>query len=279
MPDAAPDEKQLSTWGNGAQPSDAARAGDVVLKSSGPWVPAVLSLLRHLERVGFTGSPRVVGDGYAADGRMAVAYVPGESPHPGAWANDQVGRVGALLRELHEATSTFVAPEDARWKPTWLRETGSGSDVVMGHGDAAPWNIVGRGGRPEVLVDWELAGPVDRMTELAYAVWLNAQLHDDDVAERVGLPDARARARQAHAILDGYGLPSKHRDRFVDRMIELAVHAARAEAMMANVTPESTEAVDESGFPVLWAITWRTRSASWMMRNRALLLAGGPRGS
>ncbi len=50
--------------------------------------------------------------------------------------------------------------------------------------------MVGTGGMPEGLVDWEYAGPVDRLTELAYACWLNAQLHDDDIAERQGLPDA-----------------------------------------------------------------------------------------
>lgn len=55
-------------------------------------------------------------------------------------------------------------------------------------------------------------------------------------------------------------------------MIELDVHAARAEAVLASVKPESPEAIDVNGYPVLWAITWRARSASWMMRHRALLL-------
>jgi len=56
-------------------------------------------------------------------------------------------------------------------------------------------------------------------------------------------------------------------------MIELAVHAARAEAVSAGVHPDSSRAIDAAGYPVLWAITWRARSASWMMRNRSLLLA------
>lgn len=266
------DEQTLSTWGSGTHPSDAARAGDVVLKPSGPWAPAVLALLRHLERVGFSGSPRVVGDGYAPDGRMMLSFVPGESPHPGAWTDDQVGRVGELLREFHDATSTFVPPAGAHWQPSWLHDVGPHGELVVGHGDTAPWNIVGRGGSPEALVDWEFAGPIDRNTELAYTVWLNAQLHDDDVAALQGLPDAATRARQARSILDGYGLPSRSREAVVDRMIELAVHGARAEAVQAGVSPDSTEAVDAHGYPVLWAITWRARSASWMMRHRALLL-------
>ena len=132
---------------------------------------------------------------------------------------------------------------------------------------------IGRDGSPEAFVDWEFAGPVDRVTELAYTAWLNAQLHDDDVAELQCLPDARTRARHFHSILDGYGLSTRRRTEVVDRMIELAVHSARAEAVMAGVTPETADAVDPEGYPVLWAITWRARSASWMIRHRALLLA------
>lgn len=56
-------------------------------------------------------------------------------------------------------------------------------------------------------------------------------------------------------------------------MIELAVHAARAEAVEARVTAGSMEAVDSNGYPVLWAITWRARSASWLLRHRSLLIA------
>lgn len=246
-----------------------------MLKSSGPWAPSVLSVLRHLERVGFRGAPRVVGTGYTADGRTALSFVPGASPHPRAWPDEEVWRVGALLRDLHNATASFALDLGAQWKPTWLRDIDLGGDMVIGHGDAAPWNIIGQGGRPEVLVDWEFAGPIDRTTELAYAVWLNAQLHDDDVAEMAGLPDARTRAAHAHAILDGYQFSSKDRGPFFDRMIEMAVHAARAEAVMAHVHPDSTEAVDEDGFPVLWAITWRARSASWMIRNRRVLSTNG----
>lgn len=268
-PDA---EQVLGTWGSGTRASDATRANDIVMKSSGPWTPSVLALLRHLEAVGFAGAPRVVGEGYAADGRMTVSFVPGESPHPHAWADDKIGRVGVLLRDLHDATSSFPVPPDTRWQSTWLHEVQTSDDIVLGHGDAAPWNIIGRHGSADALIDWEYAGPIDRLTELAYAAWLNAQLHDDDIAERQGLPDAATRARHAHAILDAYGLPTGRRADLVDRMIELAIHAARAEAISAKVTPESRRAVDADGYPVLWAITWRARSASWMIRNRALLL-------
>src|SRR5882757_497251 len=37
------------------------RRGDVVVRETGPWAPAVHALLRHLEQAGFTAAPRLVG--------------------------------------------------------------------------------------------------------------------------------------------------------------------------------------------------------------------------
>lgn len=54
-------------------------------------------------------------------------------------------------------------------------------------------------------------------------------------------------------------------------MITLAVLDARAEAVAHGVGPDSTTAVSPTGYPVLWAVTWRTRSAAWMLTHRRLL--------
>jgi hypothetical protein len=253
----------VEVWGNGTHRPDATLADGIVTKRTGPWTPAVAALLRHLEAAGFEGAPRVAGE-------AAYTYVPGSSPHPGAWPDEAVAGVGVLLRGLHDAAAGFTPPPDAVWQATMLRDL-PGSDPVYGHCDTGPWNIVGSGGRPEAFIDWEFAGPVDRLWELAETVWLNAQLHDDDVAERHGLPDAAARMRQARAIVDGYGLAAGRRADLVDRIQDVAIHAARAEAVAYAVTPESTAAVSDDGVPVLWAVAWRARSASWIARHRAQL--------
>ncbi len=52
---------------------------------------------------------------------------------------------------------------------------------------------------------------------------------------------------------------------------ELAIHTARQEAVNEGITPASTEAVRPDGYPVMWGVTWRTRSASWILRHRELL--------
>ena len=263
-------ETRLGTWGSGSQVSKASRRAHIVYRESGPWSPAVLALLRHLEGAGFAGAPTVVGGGFAPDGREMLGYIEGSSPHPHPWADDVVADIGRLLRELHTAAATFVPPPGVVWKPWFGRDLG-GSRPVFGHCDTGPWNIIARDGRPVALVDFEFAGPVDAAWELAQAAWLNAQLHDDDVAERCGLAEAAARAGQLKLILDGYGLARNERDDFVDKMITFAVHDARAEAVNYQVTPATTTGVSADGYPFAWAIAWRVRSASWMLANRSLL--------
>jgi Ser/Thr protein kinase RdoA (MazF antagonist) len=243
----------------------------VVYRPAGPQSPAVLALLRHLDAAGFTGAPRVAGPGLTQDGREMVAYVPGTSPHPRAWNSpDAAAGVGQLLRGMHDAAAGFTPPPAAAWKP-WFGRDLPGSRPVFGHCDTGPWNIVARDGRPAALIDFEYAGPVDARWELAQAAWLNAQLHDDDIATLHQLPDLPERASQLRAILDGYRLPASERGGFVDTMIAFAVHDARAEAVDAAVTPDTAAGTSQDGYPFAWAIAWRIRSASWMLTHRDYL--------
>jgi Ser/Thr protein kinase RdoA (MazF antagonist) len=130
------------------------RRGDVVLRQSRAWSKTVLTLLRHLEEEGFPGSPRVIGEGFDAEGREVVSFIDGQSPHPYAWTDEGAAAVGGLLRQLHEATASFKPSSDAVWMPWWGRDA-DGSERIIGHCDAAPWNIIARGGRPIGLIDWD----------------------------------------------------------------------------------------------------------------------------
>jgi aminoglycoside phosphotransferase (APT) family kinase protein len=142
---------------------------------------------------------------------------------------------------------------------------------VIGHGDLGPWNIVARDEMPVAFIDWDNAGPVDATWDLAQGAWLNVQLHDDDIAETRELPDPATRGRQLRLFADSYGLGREGKQTFVDQIAEFAIHASREEALNAGVTSLSTRAIDDDGYPVLWAITWRARSASWILRHRRLL--------
>ena len=249
-------------------PAAVRRVGDVVVRDSGPWTPTVHALLRHLEDVGFDAAPRVVGSGFTPDGRETLTYIPGEFVQQGPWTLDGAASVGQLLRRLHDATASFRVPTDAVWYPWFGRSLGDGAKVI-GHCDVAPWNVVARKARAYALIDWDRAGPVDPLVELAQACWLNARLHDDIVAAREGLPPVEERARHLRAIVDGYELSRAERGGLLERIVELTVCAAADEADLADITADT--GADELDPQVPWALAWRIRAAAWQLRHRSVL--------
>jgi Phosphotransferase enzyme family len=239
--------------GPDGQPSRVFRRGGTVLRPAASWTPAVHALLRHLEQAGFEGAPRVIGDGYDDQGREVLTYINGTFVHPGAWSDDGIWHAGRLLRALHDATAGFRPPPDAVWCPWPFRADLGAPGTVISHCDAGPWNLAARDGLPFALIDWDTAGPTDRLDEVAATAWRHA------------LPSAPARAAQLRYFLDGYQLTAAERNGLVTRMIEYAIRDCAAEAVRAQVTPDSTDPAP------LWALAWRSRSAAWMIRHRALL--------
>jgi aminoglycoside phosphotransferase (APT) family kinase protein len=251
------------------------RRGSVVVKETGPWAATVDALLRHLEAVGYAWAPRPLGVATDGAGRptLRYRYVEGEAAPTGPWGLEGVVAIGRRLRELHEATASFRPPRDAVYK-LWFGRALGGPRRVIGHCDVAPWNLIARGGLPVALVDWEVAGPVDPLVEVAQACWLNVKLHDDVVAAREGLPPLADRARQLRAMVDAYGLTARQRRGFVDRMIELAVHYAVYQAEDGGYPPDAIGAEARSERPdprLLWAVVWPARAAAWMLRHRRTL--------
>ena len=62
--------------------------------------------------------------------------------------------------------------------------------------ETIPWNMVTENGMAKALIDWEYAGPLDPLTELARICWLFPQLVDDDLAQLYALPSPEKRAGQ-----------------------------------------------------------------------------------
>jgi hypothetical protein len=242
-----------------------ARRGGVVVRRTGSWAQSVHSLLRHLDEVGFEGAPRVVGDGFDEQGLEILTYIEGEVINPAPWTDEAVHKLSVLIRRLHDATASFRPPAGARWRPWFGREVGTPD--IIGHCDAAPWNIVSRHGSPVALIDWEVAGPIDRLTEIAMASWNNAQLYDDHVAQMNALPDAGRRMRQVRIFADGYGLSVEDRHRLAYRIIEFAAQSAANEVVEQEIGPQTEYA------PRVWGMAWQTRSVAWLIRNRDALEA------
>ncbi len=113
-----------------------------------------------LEAVGFDGAPRALG--LDDDGRQVLEYIPGSmaSELPGMRL-DQLHRLGALIRLLHDATETFQAPGNAHWQVVIPPDR---EDLIC-HNDLAPWNLVCEGER-WVFIDWDGAGPGSRLWDL-----------------------------------------------------------------------------------------------------------------
>jgi Ser/Thr protein kinase RdoA (MazF antagonist) len=186
-----------------------------VRRATGAWSPAVHDLLRHLERRGFAGAPRVLGldDSH----REVLTYLQGETvgttrPWP-TWVHteDALVQVGRWLRSYHRAVRDFVPSPGAVWR-TGRQEWRPGD--VIGHNDAAPYNAVwtstslpGAATPATQLVgfiDWDFAAPCPPIWDLAFTAFSWVPLHARDVVAAEGFTDFDARPRRLRLLLDAY---------------------------------------------------------------------------
>ena len=178
-PVAGPLDQRMATAAvplGGGSHSGAVRVGQTVRRLGGPWSPAVLDLLRHLEAAGLEGAPRAQG------------------------FDEVLVQLGALVRATHDAASTF--PWAGRHWQVDVREP---VETVC-HNDLSPGNVVFRAGLPVVLIDWEAAAPGPRAWDLGYAAWRWVPFWSEDRCRAAGLPtDIADKARRLRLLLDGYG--------------------------------------------------------------------------
>ncbi len=115
-------------------------------------------------------------------------------------------RVGALIRDLHDACAEFTPPADAEWN---VAITPDAEDLVIHH-DLAPWNLV-LGSERWVFIDWDNAGPGSRLWDLAYAAhgFVPLEPHTS-----IG-----AASRRIAALAEGYGLDQSGRNHLVDLLV------------------------------------------------------------
>ena len=185
------------------------RVGDTVRRPMGEHSPAVHALLRHFEAVGFDGAPRFLG--VDEQGREILSFVEGDAARGPLPADDDVLiSLAHLLRRAHVAAASFEPPEDAAW-------FSGGEGPLICHRDLFPSNVILRDGQPAALIDWDLAGPAERLDDLVSAAYHWASLRTD--AEEWGLPTDR-RPERVRVLCDAYGLPQADRARFIDRAIQ-----------------------------------------------------------
>ena len=168
------------------------RIGSTVRKPATAATPAVQALLAHLHSVGFAGAPQSLG--FDEHGRQVLEFIPGSM-----WNRDQqktladLRKVGALIRELHDATASFSPPALAHWQALSIPD---GCEIIC-HNDLAPWNLLCNADR-WAFIDWDNAAPGTRLWDLAWAT--------------ISFPpvepgcDLSIAATAIHEIVDGYRL-------------------------------------------------------------------------
>jgi hypothetical protein len=214
--------------------STATRVGGTVRRPTGPWTPAVHALLRHLERVGFDGAPRVLG--VDERGREFLSYVPGEVPTratPEAVTGRALKGLGRLLRRYHGAVRGFELPPGAAWH----HEPLPGEGAIVCHNDLSPRNTVFRGDNPVAFLDWDLASPAPPAWDLAHAAWQFVPLSDDARCAEHGWHRPPDRTRRLRVLCDAYGLPPEDRAGFS------GVVAKRMEATASGIERLAAEGV------------------------------------
>ena len=256
-------EPMRRAWLDSDERSIVYRKGDVVLRETGPWAKSVHAFLRHLESVGFDGAPKIVGSGFADDGRETLSFVQGEVINPKPFDVEGVEALGRMIRSLHDASASFEIEDDSLWPPFFGRDLG-GPDRIISHCDVAPWNVVSVDGLPAGLIDWEDAGPVDPLVELAQAAWLNLRLFSDDIADVEKLSPVEERAEHLRLFLDAYGLSASDREGFFNTMLEFVMCDTAYQADEAGITNDSNDQ------EALWGLAWRARSGAWLVRHREI---------
>lgn len=167
------------------------RVGDTVRKPWTPTTPAVHELLRAMADAGIDAPAPLGRD---ERGRQILEFVPGtaalEAP---PLTRDELARVGAMIRAVHDACEHFHPAEEPDWDP--LLPAPDGEADLICHGDLTPWNLLV--GERWVFIDWDSAAPSTRIWDLAYS----AQAFTlNDAGE-----DPAVSAPRLAALVDGYG--------------------------------------------------------------------------
>ena len=224
------------------------RIGSTVRRLPAPNAEFAHRLLRFLEALAFEAAPRYLGTD--EQGREILSYIEGWVPPDleyCAWSEGQLAGAARLLRQFHDATSgTELA----------------GRHETVRHGDVGPTNMVWRDGTPIALLDFDQAGPGDRIDDVAYMGWTFVLAGRDED----GMVGTRLRARRLRLLCDAYGLHD--RDRLLDA-IRRQQHATKAVVLAtAKLARNKRSPAD-----VRTAIGFIDAEIAWLRQHAQLLAA------
>jgi hypothetical protein len=197
------------------------RVGDTVRRPPALHNSAVAVYLRRLEAAGFAEAPRHLG--IDDKGRDILSYVPGETAgrplHAWAAAPEVLEAIAAMQRRLHDAVPVDLPlPDGAAFPaPVTLDAVPPAHDVadVIGHNDLTPDNLIfDEAHRLVGVIDFDMAGPTDRLRDIVTTLLYWAPLRDPVDRDPV-LRDADAGGRMC-IFAAAYGLDVGQRQRLYD---------------------------------------------------------------
>ena len=146
------------------------RVGNTVRRNQTAASASIHRLLNFLQDNGFDACPKFLG--VDEKSREVLSFIPGATDFPtDLWTNNvYLLSAAEMLKKFHAITANFVHSE----ADAWLKEGDvSKPGTVICHNDFAPYNFVFGDQSIIAVIDFDLAGPGDPLTELAYAAhWM-----------------------------------------------------------------------------------------------------------
>lgn len=226
--------EEVLEGGNASGP--VVRVGDTVRKAWTTATPHIDAYVRAM-RDGGVDAPEPLGRD--AQGRQIIEFIPGTLAMDAApLSAAELGRVGDMVRRIHDVSARYVPAADAIWEPP----LSAPAQELICHSDLAPWNLML--GDRWVFIDWDGASPSTRSWDLAFS------------AQTFALPDPTSdperSAENLAAFVDGYGADEELRAVLPDMM------RRRTQAML-DLLRSSAEAGREP-----WGTMYRTgHGAHW----------------
>jgi Phosphotransferase enzyme family len=219
-----PDEQEVPLLG-GDVTEGLVRVGATVRRPRTENSSAIAAYLHALADAGFAESPRHLG--VDAKDREILSYVEGVTAgrpmHAWAASTEVLEQIAGLQRRLHDACplESFSLPPGAQFgSPVTIEGVPNAYDHadVIGHNDLTPDNLIFDESHQLVgVIDFDLAGPTDRLLDVVTTLLYWAPLRDPVDREPV-LRDADAGAR-ARTYADAYGLDAGQRQRLYDVVV------------------------------------------------------------
>ena len=150
----------------GRMTTGVARVGNTVRRPLSKNSALIHSLLQHLERIGFAGSPLFLG--IDDNSKEILSYLEGNVPPDLAWySGSQLEAAAKLIRRYHDATAKFAEQNHAE---------------VICHNDLSPCNFVFTHNLPYAIIDFDACAPGSRAEDLSYAAWMWLDIGNSEIS-------------------------------------------------------------------------------------------------